>query len=162
MSNVDSFLKARNYLIQTIEPLVECYLTGIWDPHIKYVIIKETNKIINRDLVEKFPELNEKHLPRVKVRIHEEAQQTEISIQNYINRESDLTYLGSAGIGSELFDLYIRESYDPRFDYIFEARYGHDYNSYYSGAKTAEAEYLMGAITPLAIAYGMAVEDGLV
>jgi hypothetical protein len=162
MSNINEFCRARQYLVETIEPLVDTFLTGLWDPHIKYTLIRDTNKIINEDLAGKFPDLPEKYLPKVKVKIREEMEQTEISIQNFINRDQALTYLGSAAIGAELFDLYIRESFDPRFAYVFEARYGHDFNDYYSGSKTAEAEYYMGAITPLAIAYGMALDDGLV
>ena len=45
MSNIQLFMDARDYLVETIEPLIECYMTGIWDPHSKYVIIKETNNL---------------------------------------------------------------------------------------------------------------------
>jgi hypothetical protein len=162
MSIIEDFCQARQYLVESIEPLVDTFLTGIWDPWIKYTLIKDTNKIIEEDLIQAFPDLSCNYLPKIKVKIHEEVEQTEISIQNFINRDQSLIYLGSAGIGSELFDLYIRESYDPRFDYIFEARYGHEFNDYYSGSKTAEAEYYMGILTPLALAYGMALEEGII
>ncbi len=42
------------------------------------------------------------------------------------------------------------------------SKYGHGEDSVYTGSKTAEAEYYMGAFTPLAIAYGMAIDDGFI
>jgi hypothetical protein len=162
MSILENFCEARQYLVDSIEPLVDTFLTGIWDPCIKFTLIRDTNKIIEEELQGHFPELPVQYLPKVKVRIHEEIEQTEISIQNFLNRDSALVYLGSVGIGAELFDLYIRESYDPRFDYVFEARYGHNFPDYYSGSRTAEAEYKMGAMTPLAVAYGMAIDEGII
>ena len=45
---------------------------------------------------------------------------------------------------------------------MFVAKYGHGFDEYYSGSKTAEAEYYMGMPTPLSIAYGMALEDGVI
>ncbi len=162
MSNIEQFCNARQYLVESIEPTIDCFLTGIWDPHIKYVLIRETNEIIDKDLRIQFPNLPKKYLPKVKFRLQDEAGMTEVSIQNFYNQEGSLMYLGSAGIGAELFDFYFRESFDPRFDYIFTAKYGHGFDSYYSGSKTAEAEYYIGSITPLAIAYGMALEDGVI
>ena len=35
-------------------------------------------------------------------------------------------------------------------------------DSVYSGAKVAAAEYFQGAVTPLSIAFGMAIEDGFI
>lgn len=162
MDNIECFCKARQYLVESIEPTIDCFLTGIWDPHIKYVLIKETNEIIDRDLRIQFPDLPQRYLPKVKFRLHEEAQTTEVSIQTYFNRRQYLIYLGSAGIAGQQFDFYFRESFDPRASYIFISKYGHAHDHYYSGSKTAEAEYYMGAVTPLAIAYGMALEDGVI
>ena len=67
------FIDSREYLAQSLEPLIDCYMTGIWDPHIKYIIIQETNKIIDRDLGEKFPGLPAKLRPHVKFRIFENS-----------------------------------------------------------------------------------------
>lgn len=156
------FCDARQYLVESIEPFIETFLTGIWDPHIKFALIRDTTNLINKDLSIRFCNLPKRYLPRVKFRMHDQESMTEVSIQNFYNREISQIFLGSAGIGAELFDFYYRESFDPRSDYIFTARYGHGDEEYYSGSKTPEAEYYIGAITPLSIAYGMALEDGII
>jgi len=145
-----------------LEPLIECYLTGIWDPHIKYVLIKETNRIIDRDLGEKFPNLPAKFRPQVKFRIFEDDMNIECGIQNFINLDSQVVFLGAAAFMDALFDFYYRVSYDSRFDYVFIARYGHTADCYFQGSKTAKVEYKSGQVTPLATAYGMAIEDGYI
>lgn len=162
MKELNSFLQAREYLIETAEPTITSYYCGIWDPMIKFVVVKEINNIIKNDLVKKFPELNPKFHPRFKFRIYEEEGEVELSIQKYLNTESFLEYLGIVGIGEVLYDLYHRDAYDGSDDRFFIARYGHESDSYFSGSKTAEAEYYMGAMTPLAAAYSLAINDGII
>lgn len=159
---IEDFIKARDYLVNSIEPIIECYLTGMWDPHIKYVLIKEINAIIDRDLGREFPELPAKLRPQVKFRVFEKKMHIECGIQNYINSDSQVTFLGTAAFMNSLFDFYYRDAYDPRFDYVFIARYGHTSDSYFQGSKTAKVEYKSGQITPLATAYGLAIEDGYI
>jgi len=162
MSNIELFTQAREYLVSTLEPLIECYLTGMWDPHIKYIIIKEANKIIDKDLGEKFPDLPAKLRPQVKFRVFEEEMNIECGIQNYLNTDPHSVFLGTAALVSSMFDFYYRTSYDSRFDYVFIAKYGHTSDSYFQGSKTAKVEYKTGQMTPLSIAYGMALEDGYI
>jgi len=162
MDKVTSFIDARNYLVETLEPLIECYLTGIRDPHIKYIIIKETNQIIDKDLKEKFPDLPARLRPQVKLRIFEESLNIECGIQNFLNTDRQVVFLGTAAFMDAMFDFYYRTSYDPRFDYVFIAKYGHEADSYFQGSKTAKVEYKSGQHTPLAVAYGIAVEDGYI
>jgi len=162
MNNIELFHEVRQHLVEAVEPMLEIYLCGIWDPYCKYIIMKETNQMIDNELSNKFPNFPRKYLPKVKFRIIERDELTEVSIQNYYNTEGFLNFLGIIGMGDEMFDLYYRESFDPRFDYVFVARYGHGFEEYYSGSKTAEAEYYMGMATPLSIAYGMAMEDGVI
>ncbi len=160
MSNIELFNQARDYLANTLEPTIECYLTGVWDPLIKHIIVKETNQIIDRDLKTHFPDLPAKYRPQVKIRVFEEEMNIECGIQNYLNTDTQVLFLGTAAFMDSLFDFYYRVSYDPRFDYVFIARYGHTPDSYFQGSKTAKVEYKLGQQTPLAVAYGMAVEDG--
>lgn len=162
MTNIELFTKARDYLVNSLEPLIECYLTGIWDPHIKYVLIKETNAIINRDLGKEFPDLPAKSRPQVMFRVFEKDMNIECGIQNYVNDDSQVTFLGTAAFMDSLFDFYYRIAYDPRFDYVFIARYGHTPDSYFQGSKTAKVEYKSGQMTPLGIAYAMAIEGGYI
>jgi hypothetical protein len=162
MDNIELFMDARQHLVEAIEPMIEIYLCGIWDPHCKFVLIKETNEIINKELKIKFPNLPDKYLPNVKFRLFDDSKITEVNIQNFFNTDPFLAFLGSVGLGDEPFDLYYRESFDPNSRYAFVAKYGHGFEEYYSGTKTAEAEYYMGMPTPLSIAYGMALEDGVI
>ena len=162
MSNIELFIQAREYLAGSLQSLIECYLTGIWDPHIKYIIIKEANKIVDKDLKEKFPDLPAKLKPQVKFRIFEEDMNIECGIQNYMNTDPKVVFLGVASIMNSLFDFYYRVAYDPRFDYVFIAKYGHSDQSYFQGSKTAKVEYKLGKLTPLSIAYGMAIQDGYI
>ena len=162
MNNIETFCKARQYLVESIEPLIDTFLGGLWDPCIKFTLIRDTTKIIDEDLSKTFSDMSKRYLPKVKFRLHDDEGMTEVSIQNYYNRENFIMYLGSAGIGNEQYDFYCRESFDPRFDYVFTAKYGHGYDDYYSGSKTAQAEYYIGALTPLAVAYGMALDDGII
>ena len=162
MNRIELFTQARKYLVDTLEPTIECYLTGIWDPLIKYIIIKETNEIIDKELKEKFPDLPAKFRPQVKIRIFEKDMNIECGIQNYMNIDTQVVFLGTAAFMDSLFDFYYRISYDPRFDYVFIARYGHTSDSYFQGSKTAKVEYKSGQTTPLAIAYSMALQDGYI
>jgi len=162
MTNIESFCVARQYLVESIEPLIDTFLTGMWDPHIKFTLVRDTTKIIDNDLSKVFSDIPKKYLPKVKIRLHDDIEMTEVSIQNFYNKDNYTAYLGSAGIGHELYDFYCRESFDPRFDYVFTAKFGHGFDEYYSGSKTAAAEYYIGAATPLAVAYGMAVDEGII
>jgi len=162
MNNVEVFCEARQYLVESIAPLIDTFLTGIWDPCIKYTLIRDTTKIIDTDLSKRFCNIPKRHLPKVKFRLHDLEELTEVNIQNYYRTEPFLMFLGAAGIADEMYDFYCRGSFDPRFEHVFIAKYGHGPDDQYSGSKTAEAEYYMGMPTPLSIAYGMATEDGVI
>jgi len=159
---IKDFMSAREHVFLNIQSKVDVFMTGIWDPLMKHIIIKETCDIIHRELAIEFPDLDERYYPQVKFRIFEEEYNIECGVQCFLNTESDLTFLGTNDLGDSAFDFYMRDSWDPRFDYVYIARYGHDEQSKYTGAKTAEAEYMMGMMTPLSVAYGMAVEDGFI
>ena len=168
MDNLDTFIGARDYLVQNIDPTIQAYLCNIWDPLARFIIAREINSILSKDLLEKFPELPKCLQPRFKYRVHEEPDkdgdgaEIEINIQKYICTDRNLEYLGAIGMGSVLYDLYYRNAYDGTDDKYFIARYGHLYDNYFSGTKAAEAEYYMGQFTPLSVAYGMAINDGII
>jgi len=162
MSNMDLFIQAREYLIENIQPTLEAYVCGIWDPYIMYILMREIDSILSKDLERHFPELKSRYRPRFKYRVWVEEDEIEVNIQKYINADYGLDYLGAVGISGVLYDLYHRDSYDGSGGRAFVARYGHEPDSYFSGSKTAEAEYKLGAYTPLSTAYGMAVADGII
>jgi len=159
---VGSFVEARDYVISTLPMKLEIYLLGVWDVFTKHTLIKETVNLIERELIEVFPHIPPKYLPKCRFRIFEETLEIEAGIQNYYNREPELSFLGTSNVGIELFDFYYRYSYDPGFDYMFIARFGHENDNYYMGSKTAKAEYYLGQQTPLSYAYALAIEDGFI
>jgi len=160
---IDEFCSVREYIINNISQNIECFMTRIWDPMIKYVIIRETNLIINKDVIRKFPDFPEKYIPKIRFRLYEnDENDIEVEIQNYFTNEHNLTFLGAVTINSVPYDCYIRDSWDPRFKYMFSTRYGHNIESVFTGSKTAEAEYKVGSITPLSIAYSLAIDDGFI
>ena len=156
------FNTCRKYLLKRLEEKIEVYLCDIWDPLCKYILIKETNKIIENELHNRFPQLPKIYLPKCKFRIDNESQTLEVGVQEFLNIDPKMYFLGNISIGDEPFDLYCRESFDPRFDYTFIAKYGHNETDCYTGSKSAAAEYMLGKYTPLAIAYGYAVEEGFI
>jgi len=160
--DINLFIQARDYLLENIDPTIQAYLCNIWDPYAKFIIAREIDSMIAHDLGEKFPELEERLQPRFKYRIHEEDNEVEMNIQKYLNTDWNLEYLGAIGMGDVLYDLYYRDAYDGSDDKYFIARYGHIYENYFSGTKTAEAEYYLGQFTPLSVAYGMAISDGII
>ena len=159
---IDDFNEVREYIYKNVATSVECFMTGMWDPLMKHVIIKETQDIYRREIRRVFPDFPVEHIPRIRFKICDQEHNIEVGIQHYICTERDLIFLGTNDIGSTSFDYYMRDSWDPRFKYVYMARYGHDGECVYKGSKTAEAEYMLGVITPLSVAYGMAVEDGFI
>jgi len=159
---IQLFMEARQHIFENITGKVEVFMTRMWDPLMKHIIIRETCDIIQRELCMIIPDLDSKYYPQVKFRIFPEDYQIEAGVQCYLNTESNLTFLGTSDIGDSAFDFYMRDSWDPRFDHVYIARYGHSEDCKYTGAKTAEAEYMMGMVTPLSVAYGMAMEDGFI
>jgi len=154
--------QARDYLISILPARIEIFLMGMFNPISNYVLIKETSDILQRELIELFPTMPSKDLPSFKFRIREDIREVEVGVQFYYNTQNGLTYLGSTDLGTEVFDLYIRDSYDPRMNYRLIARHGSNGEDYISGSKTAEAEYYLGQTTPLACAYSLALEDGFI
>jgi hypothetical protein len=159
---IEEFTEIRQYVIGRISEMAEIYFTQIWDPIMKFIIIKETNQLIDKDLEITFPKFPKKYFPKVKFRLDDENHEIEAGIQTYLNDTPNLTFLGTNEIDGVIYDYYLRDSFDPSIDYMFYARYGHDKDSCFSGAKTAAAEYFIGHVTPLSVAFAMAVEDGYI
>jgi len=173
MSNeiLDQFLTAQQYLDENLEQMIVTYLCGLWDPLIEYVILKEMNNIIDNELEQMFPDLPEHLMPRYSYRIFKDEEteenesnvEVEISVQRYINHQKGLTFLGNYAENSGVsYDLYCSNYYDGLSNFLFYARYGHSDENCFTGAAEARSEYHLGMMTPLSIAYGMAIHDGYV
>jgi len=160
---VNEYIEIRSYLEDKIESLIMTYLTfGNFNPFTKHVLIQETKKLINQELMEKFPTFPNKYLPQIKFKIHPEIMQIESGIQVYFNPFDSLIFLGCCNIEKIDYDLYCRNSFDSSLDYMFYARNGHQEYDFIKGSKMAKAEYFLGLPTPLAIAYSFALEEGIV
>ena len=160
--DIKNYVRARDHAISTLHEKMEVYLLYVWDPFVKYNIIKKITELIQTELIELFPDFPSSDLPKCRIRIFEDSQEVEVGIQNYYNPQNGLTYLGTSQLGDEMLDLYFRTSYDSHFNYKFIARFGHEPDDYYTGSKTAEVEYNLGKYTPLSMAYGIAIEDGFI
>ena len=159
---VEQYLEIRKYLTDHIANSADVYFSNIWDPYMKFIIIKETNELLERLMKFEFPDFPAKYFPKVKFRIFEDEHHIEAGVQTYLNKQTDLIFLGTNELGGSEFDFYIGKSLDPNTEYMFFAKYGHACECQYSGAKVAAAEYFQGAMTPLSVAFGMAVEDGFI
>jgi hypothetical protein len=159
---VSQYVEIRDSLMGRLDQMVDVYLTEIWDPLMKFLIVKELQKMITTELAQEFPDFPIKYLPHVKIKIDEDNRMIEAGLQYFFNSDTHLNYLGNIEHAGGIFDLYYRDSWDPMVKHIFYARNGHDENSYEKGSKTAEAEYFMGMMTPLSIAYSFALEDGII
>lgn len=156
------YIKIRDQLMTELQSMIEVYLTGIWDPLIKHVIIKELRHLVNRQLKEEYPDFPAKYLPQIKIRVDDPSHTIEVGIQAYLNKSEDLSFLGNVDHDEVTYDLYCRESWDPRFSHVFYARHGHSDSAFEKGSKEPAAQYMMGQITPLSIAYSFAVEEGYI
>jgi hypothetical protein len=160
---IDMFIAARDYLTESIEPMFDIYLSGIWDSLIETIIIKELNKMIDKDLADAFPNLPEYMRPRYTYRLFDDdASEIELSIQHYMNKEKGLSFLGNYNQMDLPYDLYCTPYYDGMNDFLFYARYGHIPENHMTGSANARSEYHLGMMTPLSVAYGMAVHDGYI
>ena len=156
------FIKARDHIHNTIAQKIEVFLLSEFNPIVKYQLIREIINIIKNELVDLYPDLPQENIPNCKLRIFESSLEVGVSIQNYFNHESALTFLGSSEIGDGMYDYYYRESYDPNFKYVFIARFGNKPDDFVIGSKTAAAEYYLGQCTPLSMAFGIAIEEGFI
>jgi hypothetical protein len=164
VDELSHFEAAQVYLKIIATPTLDTFFPFATDPYNTFMIIKETESILKKQLCDKFPLFPPKYLPRCKFRmqsIEDDEVALEYNIQHYMNKQHTMKYLGSCGIGKTEYDLYCRHSLDPKTDIIFISKHGHDDKDCSSGSRTAEAEYALGIVSPLAVAFGMAVQDGI-
>ena len=159
---VVEYITIRERVLEKLRDMVDVYLTNIWDPMMKYMIIKEVQLLLNRELKNEYPDFPHKYFPNVKIKIYEEEHEIEIGIQEYLNKDTTLMYLGTTEFDCRLYDLYCRESWDSSVSHIFYARYGHGDTLFDKGSKEPAAQYMMGIITPLSTAYSFAIDEGLI
>jgi len=161
-TQIEEYIQIRDSLTYQLQSMMEVYMTGLWNPLMRYVIVKELKELIIRELSREFPDFPIQYLPHIKIRVCEDIHVIEAGIQQYLNTTGGLTFLGNVDHGATTYDLYCRNSWDPRFSHVFYARYGHEQNSFERGSKQPAAEYMMGMMTPLSIAYSFAIDEGYI
>jgi len=163
--DIKMFEKARHCLTITVKSMLDLCLShldmNIW---IQTVVGHELNYIIDRMMAEGFPNLSKNTRPQYSYRVFksEEGISVDLSIQEYINEQSGLSFLGNYIQNGVCNDLYLAPYYDGVNHFIFYARYGHKYENFTSGSSVARSQYHLGLSSPLSVAYGMAVHDGYV
>ena len=158
----NEFIKIRSILTTRVQEAADTYLVNLWDPIISYNLNKEIKKLLNRNLSKEFPNFPVPLLPTVKINVSEDEDEfiVEILVQKYLNKNPSLIFLGNAEYNNIFYDLYCKKSWDPNFPYILYERHGHEDEMFSYASKTAQVEYLMGFITPLSIAFQLALDEG--
>jgi hypothetical protein len=160
MDYVKTFLQIREILLQELALSMNIYFCDIWDPLCEFQIMKETNKLVNTSLIKQFPNFPPKFFPNFKFKRDVDTfDPIGIMIQEYFNDHLGLNYIGSCVVDEHPYDMYIRNSYGLGL-HMFVVKYGHDSSSITSGGEQAEVEYSKGMITPLAMAYQLALDEG--
>jgi hypothetical protein len=159
---IQDYIEIKNRLQEILEEMIEVFLCGIWDNYAYIYIVKEMQTLIKTQLANEFPDFPIVYLPQIKLRVDNDDQLIEAGIQQFLNQDQNLIFLGNVDVGPDNYDLYCRKSYDPRFDYVFFARYGHTQECIFKGSKSAAAEYMLGKQTPLSVAFELAVEEGFI
>lgn len=159
---IEEYIQIRDRLMQQLQSMMEVYMTGMWDPCMRYIITKEVQELIARELAREYPDFPIEYLPHIKIKVDESIYFIEAGVQAYLNTAKGLNFLGNVDHDGITYDLYCRESWDPNFSHVFYARFGHDAESFEKGSKQPAAEYMMGMMTPLSIAYSFAIDEGYI
>ena len=69
---VEQYIHIRDTLMNKLHSMMDVYMTGMWDPLMRHIIIKEIQAIIVRDLSREFPDFPVSYLPHIKIRVSEE------------------------------------------------------------------------------------------
>ena len=165
--HLEQFIEIRNNIVSEIDENIQFYLNDEvcckLEYHTVYILMQETNKLLNNLSLTKFSKFPKEYLPKIKLILNEEEDFVEVGVQMFFNYEKDFIFLGHGKAANGFsYDLYCRKSIDPRFNYVYYARYGHKPKEMYKGTKRAAEEYLAGEDTPLSLAFKYAVMAGYV
>lgn len=160
-SFIEDFCEIRQYIEELINDKLLSFRSGIWDTQSKYIIIHEINLTLKKEIKDRYPEMPERFYPKIKYQVNKTDFDMDVVIQNYLNTDHDMKYLGTREIDSVVFDFYIKQ-YD-RFNHSeFIAKYGHDDSCKFTGSHTIADDYKHGIFTPLSVAYELGIEYGYV
>lgn len=155
---IELFEESKNYLMEILEPSFNVYLTTELDPITSYMLLRDAKKVLYQDLSLQVPDMPEEYYPQMLFNIDCESKTFEFNIQTYLNKSTSLHFLGACEYDGVVHDMYL----SPRWEIEpwVVTRFGHDEKSCIAGSTTARSEYHLGIMTPLAIAYSMAIDLG--
>jgi hypothetical protein len=156
------YTEIRDEIVYQLDSMVEVSMCKIWDPLMSHLIVKEIKKGLTKSITIKYPDFPKSYIPHIRLKTYPESQSIETAVQIFFNTDSDLIYLSSTEYSGAYYDLYCCKSWDPKVPYVFYARYGHELESLFKGDKEAAKDYLTGVVSPLSLAFEMAVYDGLI
>ena len=157
---IEDFSTARDYLLDIIQPSLEVYVCGIFDPLNMFCLLRDIKKVMHTHLQEVVPDLPKEFYPQLLLSADEDSKVFEFCIQNYLNKVPSLKFLGACEYGGVLHDMYYSDLCD--IEPWFVSRYGHSDENEFSGATAARSEYHLGITSPLSIAYQMAIDNGCI
>lgn len=159
MDLIEDFQTIRDTFLDSIDPLLDMYATALWDPCSEYIIKREIVTIAKKIMLEEFSHFPRELLPRFKIKRTDDGN-VEIMIQEFFNKAKYLEYIGTFVEGGCSYDAYLRPNYGLG-NFMLVVRYGNDPDSYMMGGQEAEESFNSGERTILALAYSIALEDGV-
>ena len=160
--HMDEYIEIRDKIVSHLDSMVELCINEIWDPLVTQLVVKDIKKEMLRIITEQHPEFPVLYAPRMRLKVYPESHSIDTSVQIFLNTDPSLIYLSSTEYNGALYDLYCSKSWNPSVEYRFYARFGHDPELYLEGDKVAAKEYFTGVVSPLSLAFEMAVEDGFI
>jgi hypothetical protein len=159
---ISEFEKAREFISTKLDEYSEVYVPVGLNPINKLTMIKELQKIATTELVKEFPTFPINLHPKFVIKIIDEEMVVDVSIQTYLNKVHYNLYLGSCELEEKVYDLYYDKLSTTIYAPTVVAKYDHGDRCYFSGSRSAAMEYETQMLTPLSIAYKMAVDDGYI
>ena len=163
MNQITAFRKCRNLVKKRTKKLINFYFDRQYDPFDKKIIMDGIQDILIKEQDSLgFKEILPKKLyPKCKIRIHEKHMKIEYTIQQYLNEEENLIFLGNYGLAGMSWDLYVRKSFASSYKFI--VRHGDKKTDQETDEIEAiERQNEEGKFTPFSVAYTLARNDGLV
>lgn len=165
MDQPAAFEICRNFVRDRLKELITFYFDKLYDPLEKKLIIEGIELILKQEQDSLgFMAILPKNLyPKFKIRIHEDDMRIEYTVQQYLNEEEQLIYLGTCDLIETKWDLYIGKSFGFVSPYRFVVRNGNKKeDKKVDETQQAERQHEEGEYTPFSIAYNLACGDGLV
>lgn len=157
---IKKFNEIKGTLVNKLEPLVTTYFGGVFNPLMKFHIVRETQRLAEEEIKDMFPDFPYHLLPQFKFSNTPEGD-VEIFVQEYINGLNGWKYIGTITMdGNELLDVYIKFAVFSSNEFTLMVKYGHGIKDYYYGGAQAQEDYLAGKFTPLSAAYQLALDEG--